>query len=333
MPAIGLAARDGARKRFAVTQEQVVILVTLAALAAFSLTLDGFATVGNMVSLARNVAILGIMALAMGIVVIGRGLDLSVVAIMVASSGVVLEALNAGWGLAPALAAGLAVAVLIGLINGYVIAFLEVSPLFATLAMTFVISGSTRYLMGKLVAYPPADADAFLALGQGKVLGLPAPIIGFLVMALLVHLFLSRTVPGRFIYAFGDNADAARLAGVGTRPLILFMYMLSAAIAFVAGIALTASTAGLNLRYVESTAIFDVVLVVVLGGISLVGGRGGVLSVIAGTALIGTLLNGLTILDFSNLTQDIVKGLVLLGAIIIDNRLHPRDEETAKQGD
>ncbi|MFX8641129.1 ribose ABC transporter permease, partial [Acinetobacter baumannii] len=87
--------------------------------------------------------------------------------------------------------------------------------------------------------------------------------------------------------------------------------------AFVAGVVLTSSTSSLNLRFVESTRIFDVILVVVLGGVSLVGGRGSVASVLVGTALIGTLLNGLTILNFSNLAQDIIKGLVLLGAIVI----------------
>jgi ribose transport system permease protein len=89
----------------------------------------------------------------------------------------------------------------------------------------------------------------------------------------------------------------------------------------------------MNTQVINSTLIFDVILVVVLGGVSLVGGRGSVLSVLVGTALIGTLLNGMTILNLDTNVQNIVKGAVLLAAILLDNRLHPRDEETARQGD
>jgi ribose transport system permease protein len=96
---------------------------------------------------------------------------------------------------------------------------------------------------------------------------------------------------------------------------------------------MAASTASMNTQVINSTLIFDVIMVVVLGGVSLVGGRGSVGSVLAGTALIGTLLNGMTILNLDNNIQNIVKGAVLLGAILLDNRLHPRDEETARQGD
>jgi ribose transport system permease protein len=101
----------------------------------------------------------------------------------------------------------------------------------------------------------------------------------------------------------------------------------------VAGIVFTGSTASMNLQIIYSTAIFDTILVVVLGGVSLIGGRGGVLSIIAGTALIGTLLNGFTIMDVNSEVQNIIKGIVLLAAILLDNRLHPRDDETARQGD
>lgn len=110
-------------------------------------------------------------------------------------------------------------------------------------------------------------------------------------------------------------------------------YTASAAIAFIAGVVLTAEVASVNTQIFASTMIFDVVLVVVLGGISLLGGRGGMLSVIAGTLLIGVLLNGMVIMNFDNNVQNIVKSVVLLAAIVIDNWLHPRDEETARQGD
>ena len=159
------------------------------------------------------------------------------------------------------------------------------------------------------------------------------PIIVFVACAVLVHLFLSRTVIGHFIYAHGDNAQAASLSGIATRPLTMVEYGLSAAIGYVGGVVMVASTSLMHLQIAESTMIFDVILVVVLGGVSLVGGRGSVLSVIAGTLLIGVLLDAMTIMNLDVETQNIIKGTVLLIAIVFDSYVHPRDEETAKQGD
>jgi ribose transport system permease protein len=163
--------------------------------------------------------------------------------------------------------------------------------------------------------------------------GLPVPVVAFAICALLLHLFLSRTVLGRFIYAHGDNAQAARLSGMATRPLTMLEYAICSAIGYVGGVIMVGSTSLMHLQIAESTIIFDVILVVVLGGVSLVGGRGNVVSVIAGTLLIGVLLNAMTIMNLDIQTQDMIKGAVLLLAITLDSYIHPRDEETAKQGD
>ncbi len=310
-----------------------MLLITVAVAIIFGLTLKGFATVGNLFSLMRNVSILGTLGLGMGIVVIGRGIDLAQVAILASSSAVAIQLMNAGAPIWLALLAALALAIAIGIINGAIIAFVEIPALFTTLATAFVAYGLTRYAINTMIVYPPVTATGFLYLGQGRPFGVPMPVIVFLLMAVIVHALLSRTSVGRFIYAHGDNAEAARLSGIAVRPLTIIEYTLSAVIAFVAGLLMAASTASMNMLVVNGTLIFDVILVVVLGGISLVGGRGSVLSVVVGTALIGTLLNGLTILDLDNNVQDMIKGFVLLGAIVLDNRLHPRDEETARQGD
>jgi ribose transport system permease protein len=109
--------------------------------------------------------------------------------------------------------------------------------------------------------------------------------------------------------------------------------MLSALIGFVAGVITAASVASMNTRLANSTYIYDVILVVVLGGIGLSGGRGGVRNVIVGTLLIGVLLNGMTIMDIQYTVQNVIKGVILLTAIVIDTLLNPRDEQTAQQGD
>ncbi len=316
-------------------QEQIVILTTLLLLVLFSIFLDGFATMDNLITLARNVSVLGILGVGMALVVIARGLDLSQVAVMAVSTAWALKLMNSGASTGGAVLLGWGLVVLIGALNGFLIAFVEMPALFVTLASGILVYGAGRtWLLGnEMILYVPKNADLLLFFGQGTVGGIPVPILLFALVALLAHIFLSRTSYGRFIYAHGDNAETARFTGIAVRPLTILEYTLCAFIGYTAGLVMVASVASIDLRVINSTLIFDSILVVVLGGISLVGGRGGILSVIAGTALIGTLLNGMTILNLQNDIQDIIKGVVLLGAILLDNRLHPREEETARQGD
>jgi len=213
------------------------------------------------------------------------------------------------------------------------IAFVEAPALFVTLAAGFVIYGAAFWFAPAWVVYAPPDRPELLFLGAGRLLGVPMPIFVFAACALVVHLFLSRTSIGRFIYAQGDNTEAARLAGIPVRPLIVLEHVIVALLAWIAGLVWVGTTGSIQMAVVQGTYIFDVILVVVLGGISLVGGRGSVWSVLVGCVLIGTLLNAFTIMDVNSEVQNIIRGVVLLAAIILDNWLHPRDEETARQGD
>jgi len=301
---------------------------------AFSAMLPGFLTVGNLLSLARNISVLGVLGLGMAIVVIARGLDLSQVASMACATAIAILLMNSGWSTPGALAAGLAVALAVGLLNGWLISVIEMPPLLTTLASALVVVGITRTTaVQHLVVNLGAGHDDFLRLGGTIAGGVPAPLLVFAATIVVVHLFLSHTVPGRFIYAHGDNPEGARLSGLPTRPLTMLEYALCAGIGYVGGVIMIAQTALMHLQIVESTLIFDVIMVVVLGGISLTGGRGNVACVVVGTLLVGLLLNGMTILDMDVQTQNLVKGFVLLIAIVLDSVLHPRDEETSKQGD
>jgi ribose transport system permease protein len=152
-------------------------------------------------------------------------------------------------------------------------------------------------------------------------------------VAMLGHFILSRMTVGRFVYASGDNAETARLTGISVRVLAMQQYAFSAAVAFLAGLVTAGSVASINTLVFNSSLIFDVLLIVVLGGVSLSGGRGSIVSVLVGTALIGTLLNVMILMNIQGDVQNIVKSVVLLGAIALDRKLHPRDEETARQGD
>jgi len=323
----------GARARKP-TQTMAVMAMCALLIAVFSVWLPGFFSFGNLFALARNISILGILALGMAVVVIGRGLDLSQVASLAASTAIAIILMNAGLATPLALAVGFLLAIAIGVMNGFLISVVEMPPLLTTLASSLAVLGVTRTTaVQHYVVYLAKGHDDFLKLGGNVWGGAPAPLLVFLVMAALVHLLISRTVLGRFIYAHGDNPEAARLSGLPTRPLTMVEYGLSAAIGYVGGVVMISETALMHLQVAESTLIFDVIMVVVLGGVSLVGGRGNVMSVLVGTLLIGVLLNGMTIMDMDVQTQNIIKGIVLLIAIALDSYLHPRDEETSKQGD
>ena len=175
--------------------------------------------------------------------------------------------------------------------------------------------------------------DAISWMGRDNLAGVPMPVIMFGLACALMAVFLKKMRAGAFIYAIGDNPFGARATGLPTRPMIVLEYVLAALIGLFAGVVMAASVNSMPTRVYNSTMVYDVVLVVVLGGIGLSGGRGGVLSVIIGTLLIGTMLNGMTIMDISYSLQNIIKGLVLLTAILIDSILNPRNEETAQQGD
>lgn len=312
-------------------QEQIVLLLTFVLAAAFSIMLPGFATWGNLIVLLRSISILGIFALGMAVVMIGRGIDLSQIAIALVSAGAAVTLVIGGASLQYALSAGLMCAIVLGIANGTLIACLGFPPLVTTLATALVIVGLARFtFLPSMFLAVPAEATSFLVLGQ-NLHGIPVPVIVLAVIAALLHVLLSTLIVGRFIYAHGDNPEAAWLSGFPVRILTVIEYSLSAAIGYTSGILIVASTAMVNLRLASSTVIFDVILVALLGGVSLSGGRGGVPSVLIGALLIGVLLNGMTILDLGYELQNIIKGVVLLLAIAIDSWLHPRDIETARQ--
>jgi len=233
-----------------------------------------------------------------------------------------------------ACAAGAAVALLFGLINGWLIAYAEVPSLFTTLASGLFLAGLGQVAFFQLdVVQWPERLDAIGWLGRGAVLGLPKPIVMFALVALAMTFFLRKLRLGLFVYALGDNPFAARASGLPTRPLMMLQYVLAALIGLFAGLVMAASIDTMPTRIFNSTMIYDVILVVVLGGIGLSGGRGGVSNVLIGTLLIGTLLNAMTIMNLSYSVQNIIKGVILLIAVVIDSILNPRNEETAQQGD
>ena len=316
------------------TQQTIVFILFLVMFSGFLLLLPGFAQVDNLLTLLQNVAILGILGLGMAVVVIGRGIDISMIAALAVPSGFLLQSVSNGQSIEVAALQVLVLSLLFGLVNGWLIAYAEVPSLFTTLASGLFLAGLGQAAIFQLeVVQWPQALDAVVWIGRGSLGGIPMPVLMFGLACALMALLLRRLRAGAFIYAIGDNPLTARATGLPTRPIILLEYLLAALIGLFAGLVMAASVNSMPTRIYNSTMVYDVVLVVVLGGIGLSGGRGGVVNVIIGTLLIGTMLNGMTIMDISYSVQNIIKGLVLLAAILIDSVLNPRNEETAQQGD
>lgn len=315
-----------------ITQEGVVTAMAVMLALLFAVTVPGFASWGNAMALLRSISVIGVLALGMTVVIIGGNIDLSQVAVALVSAGVSALVVNAGFGVPAALALGLLVAFGLGIANGIFVAYFGIPSLFATLASALLFMGLARStLMPSTIINLPANETSFLVLGSNWW-GVPVPAIVFAACAIALHLFLSRTVLGRFVYALGDNPAAARSSGLPVRRLVVMTLAIAAVTGYLGGLVMVASTAMVDLGTAKSTMIFDVILMAVAGGVSLSGGRGGVASVLAGAMFIGVLLNGMSILDVNSQVQTIVKGSLLLAVIVFDSRLRSHDEEVERQG-
>lgn len=282
---------------------------------ALSLLSDRFLTVGNLLNVARQISINAIIAAGMTAVILTGGIDLSVGSILALAGAMTASAVAAGQPTPVAVAVGLAVGVAAGLVNGLLVTRGRIPAFIATLGTMTALRGLTlTYTQGRPIT---GLTDSFRAIGGGYILGLPVPM---LIMALIfgaAWLFLSYTRPGRYVYALGSNREAVRTAGVPTAPYETLVYVLSGLTAGLAGVILTARlnsaqpTAGLGFE-------LDAIAAVVLGGTSLSGGSGGVVGTLVGALIIGVLDNGLNLLNVSSFYQQVVKGLVILLAVLLD---------------
>jgi ribose transport system permease protein len=325
---------ENARGSFrAFNQEHIVLAICVVLFGAAAFALPGFLTAANLIAIVRSIAVLGILALGMSVVIIGRGIDLSMVAVMAMSVAWYLQLLGGGMADQEALALVLGGVLAIGLLNGFLVAYADVPAIFVTLASGSFVFGYVRSQLIPSDAVPVPEGHWVEIMGGLRFLGVPVEVFIFAALAAAVFVFLRFTKWGRYVYYAGDNPVAARNIGIPVRPMLVLRYVLSALTAFAAGLLTAASLHSINTRVVNSTLLYDIVLVAVIGGIGLSGGKGGVRNVLAGAALIGIMLNVMTIIDISVLYQNLIKSTILLFAIIVDGLLNPRDEQTAQQGD
>jgi ribose/xylose/arabinose/galactoside ABC-type transport system permease subunit len=280
----------------------------------FGLIAPGFLSFANLVNVSLQTAITGILAVGMTLVILTGGIDLSIGSV-VALAGV-SAAYVAGVNGALALPAALAVGLGVGAITGVLVAGFRVAPFVVTLAGLTVARGVAFLLTGgRSVGSLP---EGFTFLGQAVPLGLPLPvwILAFVVAA--GHFLLARTILGRQIYAVGGNPEASWLAGVPVQAVLLAVYLLNGLLAGLAG-AILAARLGAGIPNSGQLYELDVIAAVVVGGTSLTGGRGGVLGSLLGALFIGTLNNGLNLSGVDPYLQKIVLGVVILAAVLIDS--------------
>lgn len=316
--------------------ERVVAVAAVVLIVVFSVVIDGFATLGNLGVVLSNTASLAILSCGMAVVVISRGLDLSLIAQMVAGATIFGILISSGVAAPLALVVAIFAMIVVGVLNAWLIAYVEIPAMLATLASAMFMVGLLRFavLRGEFLLLLPKSDPTVTFLAGEVVPGVSISVVLMAATLAACWFLLNRTSAGRIIYAMGDNFQAARLTGLPVRTTIIVVYLFAGMTALVAGLIMASASGAVDFRTVTNgTLLFDVILVVVLGGIPLRGGRGGVRNIIVGVALIAVLRNGMTLMDFTTQTQDMLKGLVLLTAIITDNYLNPRDTETDTVGD
>ncbi len=295
-----------------------IVIAFAVLMAILSLLSPSFLTVSNLLNIARQVSINAILAAGMTFVILTAGIDLSVGSVLACSGAVMAGLLAGGTPLVAGIGAGLILGTLLGLVNGAVVTRGKVQPFIATLAMLTIARGATLvYTDGRPITGLP---DAFVWLGAGDVGRIPVPVIIMAVVFLVAHLILSRTVLGRYVYAIGGNEEAARLSGVNVIRVKTLVYAISGLLAAVSGVVLTA-----RLNSAQPTAgsgyELDAIAAVVLGGTTLAGGEGSIGGTLLGAFIIGVINNGLNLLNVNPFYQQVVKGAVILLAVLLDRRL------------
>ncbi|MET0622447.1 MAG: ABC transporter permease [Pyrinomonadaceae bacterium] len=312
--AAGPGGRYFSRQRLA---EYVIVAAIVVEAVVFASIAPQFLSVPNLVNVALSIAITGILAVGMTMVILTGGIDLSVGSV-VALAGVVaamLAAAGGSAGVAAGVAAALAIGLGVGLFNGVVVAHFRVPPFVATLAMLTICRGLAFVLSGgRSIGNLP---ESFNFVGRERVLGLPLPVILMALVFVGGWFLLRRTVIGRYIYAVGGNRRATFFAGVNTKRVIVLTYVLNGLLVGLAGFVL-ASRLGAGIPNSGIQYELDVIAAVVVGGTSLTGGQGSVVGTFWGAVFIGVLNNGLNLFGVDPYMQKIALGVVLLLAVFAD---------------
>ncbi len=301
--------------------EQKSLIALLVLIAIVSAISPGFFTVANLLNILQQTSVNAIMAAGMTLVILTSGIDLSVGALLALTGAVAASLVGLEINGLVAVAASLALGAFIGGITGTIVAKGKVQAFIATLVMMLLLRGITMvYTDGSPVSTGfNENADLFGWFGIGRPLGIPTPVWLMAIVFLAVWYMLHHTRQGRYIYALGGNEAATRLSGISVDRVKIIVYTLCGMLAALAGIIEVA-----RLSSAQPTAgtgyELDAIAAVVLGGTSLTGGKGRITGTLIGALILGFLNNGLNLLGVSSYYQMIVKAVVILLAVLADNK-------------
>lgn len=307
------------KSRVGIYKEYATLIFLVITVIFFSVFATGFLSVSNIMNVLRQVSIIGICSVGMMLVILTGGIDLSVGAVIgVTGTLSAYLMVKSGLNMFAAVLAGILVAVLIGIINGFCVTVLEIPPLITTLATMTGGRGICYIITGGISIY--GFPKSFAKLGQGYLWIIPIPVLCMLLILLLGWCLLTKRPYGTYLYSIGGNAEAARLCGINVRKTLVLTYILNAVFAGFAGIVLLSRVntgpAALGEGYE-----MDVITSVVLGGVSVSGGEGKLKGVICGVLIMGILSNGMLIMGINEYYQMVVKCCVLLLAVGFDKNV------------
>jgi ribose/xylose/arabinose/galactoside ABC-type transport system permease subunit len=309
-------AKEALTERIASNALPVVMLAIVVIVA---IAEPAFLTPGNLIGIVRQVAIIGIMAVCMTFVIMTGGVDLSVGPVLALGGLISYFFLEAGYPLPVVILAGLAGGVLVGLLNGMIVAFLQLPPIIVTLAMLSIVRG-TALILGGPEQHLIRNEPAYSFIGTGNLFGLPFSIYIFAAVALVMIFVQRRTPLGLYVAAIGDNERAAYLSGHRIRLTKTIVYAISGFGAALAGIIQSSQVHTALATYGPFGTELDVIAAVVLGGTSILGGNGSIARTLLGVFFLGVVNNAMNILDVPIDIQLIAKGAIIIAALALAAR-------------
>ena len=296
---------------------QGILVAFVIFMVGFALANNRFLAPDNIMGVVRSSAILGVMALGVTFVVISGNLDLSVGSMMSFSTIVVLD-LHDKIGPTMAIPAMFAMTLCLGAIIGFLVGYLRLNSLIVTLGMLSAIHGVTlTYSGGKNMDIADKDGTWFSAFGQGKLLGVPVPILMLLVLAAVLAVILAKTPFGRKVYAVGGNGVAATFSGIRRARVVFSCYLLSSFCVATAGLMQASRSMG-SQNTVGQGLELEVLAAVILGGASLLGGSGTIFKTVVGVLILGFIQNGLLIMGLQFYAQYVVTWVIIILAVWLD---------------
>lgn len=293
-----------------------IYFVMVAIIILFGILSPTFLTLANLITILRQISMLGIVAVGMMFVALTGCIDLSVGAQM-SFAGIVASMLvvNSGWSIVSSCVAAIALCVIIGVLNGLIVTKTGMTPMIATLGIMTALEGLTFIISGGYPIY--GLPSAFKVLGQGNLGVIPVPVIVMVAIIAFGGFVLNRTYLGRHFYAVGSNEEASRLAGIDPSKIRIIGYALCGLFAGIAGVIML-SRVNSGQPNAGKDYEMDAITAIVLGGISINGGVGKITGVIIGSLIIGILNNGLVLVGLNDYWQKLIMGLVLILAVSFD---------------